>query len=226
MDRFKSLLITHKTIFLLVLLILLTSILVLTTFLRPQLLGGFFNRVGVIAQQIYQRNVFTEKSTVKVWTEEKALKLEFNITREDKQKMQSFNKNLNIDDDYLKGVSLELDDESIQRLKEFLPLNIALTIEPNKVTFGSSILPTFASSLIKETKEFATGEGKLKFTKSTDTEFQLILENPKPLLQYATESGKVMMSDKLHLLFPILDRVGTIEMLVNGKSVSGEIRLK
>lgn len=226
MDRFKFLLITHKTIFLFGLLILLTGILVLTTLFRPQLFGGVFNRFGVLAQQIYQRNIFAEKSSIKLWTENTALKLEFSLTKEDKQKMQVFNKNLGIGNDYLQGISLELDPESIQKLSEFLPVNVALTIEPKRISFASSILPTFASSLIKENKEFATEGGKLKFSKSSDSEFQLVMEDPRPLLKYATESGQIMMSDKLHLLFPILDRVGTIEMLVNGKSVSGSIEIK
>ncbi len=226
MDRFKSLLITHKTIFLLSLLILLTSILVLTTFFRPQLFGGVFNHLGVFAQQLYQGNVFAEKSTAKIWTEGNNLKIEFILTEDDKQKMQSFNNNLGVKEDYLEGISLELDPESIKKINEFLPVNLGLTIEPKKVSFGSSILPTFVSSLVKDSKEFATEGGKLSFTKSSESEFQLKLDNPQPLLQYATESGQIMMSDKLQLLFPIMDRVGTIEMLVNGKSISGEVRLK
>lgn len=197
----------------------------LTTLFKPQLFGGFFNRLGVLAQQVYQGGVFTEKSSAKLWTENNSLKLSFALTKEDQSKMKQFNNNLGVGDDYLEGISLELDPESIQKLSEFLPVNIVLTIEPKKVTFGSSILPTFASSLIKETKEFSTGEGKLKFIKSSDSEFQLVLENPDPLVQYATASGQIVLSDKLRLLFPIMDRVGTIEMLVNGKSISGSIGL-
>lgn len=198
----------------------------MTTFFRPQLLIGSFNRLKVLAGDIYQGKVFAEKSTARVFTESGKVNIQFKIVKSDRNALTQFNQKLGVGEEYLKGISLDLDDVTIKKLADFLPLDLTLLVTPDKVDVKSGIVPGFASSLITETKEFSTGSGKLKMSQFSSSEFKLEIADPEPLLKYATESGQFVLSDKLIPLFPILARVGTIEMSVNGKSVSGNIKVK
>lgn len=225
MQKLKNLL-THRTFLLFLVLIVLTGVLAVTTFLRPQLLIGSFNHLKVLAGDIYQGKVFAEKSTARVFTESGKVNIQFKIVKNDKNALSQFNQKLGVGEEYLEGISLDLDDATIKRLEDFLPLDLTLLVTPDRVDFKSGIVPGFVSSLVTETKEFSTGSARLKLSQYSAAEFKLEITDPEPLLKYATSSGQFVLSDKLWPLYPILARVGTIEMLVNGKSVSGEVILK
>ncbi len=140
--------------------------------------------------------------------------------------MQTFNQKIGLKDEYLDGIAVKLDAVTAQKLQDFLPLHLVLQIDSDSIRFQSGLVTGFASSLVSETKEFATESGKLKYVQYSPTEFQLKITEPYPLIKYATSSGQFVLSDKLLQVYPILERVGTIEMSVNGKSLSGEVKLK
>lgn len=221
MQKFKQIII-HKTFLLFLVLIVLTSILAATTFFRPDLFG----KIKVYALDIYSGKLWKEKSTARVFLEEGSLKIVFDIADEDKANLGKYNNKIGVSSAYLEGLAFKIDDNSQKKLNSFLPLHLDLQIMPDEINFQSGIVPGFASSLVTETKEIATESGKLKFAQYSQNEFQLEIVDPSPLLKYATSSGQFVLSEKLLQLYPILERVGTIKMSVNGKSVSGEVRLK
>jgi hypothetical protein len=224
-QKLKNLL-THRTFLLFLVLTVLTGFLAVTTFFRPQLLIGSFNRLKDLGGDIYQGRVFAEKSSARVFTESTKVNIQFKIVKNDKSALSQFNQKLGVGEEYLKGIVLDLDDVTIKKLEDYLPLDLTLEVTPDRVNFKSGIVPGFVSSLVTETKEFSTGSGKLKMSQFSSSEFKLEITEPEPLLKYATESGQFVLSDKLLPLFSILARVGTIELLVNGQSVSGGINVK
>ncbi len=204
----------------------LTSILVLTTILRPDVFQEMFSKINVFASDIASGKLWKEKSQARVYLADGSLKVNFQISTVDQSAVKAFNQKLGVSDEYLQGVAIKIDSESQQKLQSFLPVNLTLEIEDDRIIFQNGIIAGFASSLVTKTMEYATGSSKLKISHYSPTEFLLDITDPEPLLQEATASGKFVLSDKLLPLYPILERVSTIEMSVNGKSVSGEVKLK
>lgn len=225
MQKLKQIFI-HKTFWLFITLIVLTGVLGVTTYFHPKVFNQTYTSIKSLIGQVYEGNVFKEKSNVRIWIENDDLKTHFTIISEDQDALNDFNQKLGIADDYLKGVSVTLDQASIKKLSEFVPIELDLKITSSGFTFSNGIIQGFASSLIRESKEYSSGSGKLKLEQYSATEYDVKIDEPGPLLQAATASGKLTMSDKLLPLFPILHRVSTIEIKVNGKSVSGEVTLK
>lgn len=215
-----------KTVLLFLALIILTILLAEETFYNPKVFSRTFDDLKVLATKLYEGNVFKEKSSAKIWTENQSLKFKFQITSNDKAAINQFNQKLGIGNEYLDGISLDLDPETIKELNNFLPVDVTVKITPESINFSNGGTSGIVSSLVGDAKEYSTGSGKLRYRQSLDTEFQLEITDPEPLLKDATASGKFVLSDKLQPLFPILARVGTIEMNVSGKSVNGNISLK
>ena len=215
-----------KTVLLFLALIVLTGLLALETFYNPKVFSQTLGDVKMLAIKLYEGNVFKEKSLVKIRTENQSLKLEFHISPKDQPLLDQFNQKLGVDDGYLEGISIDLDPVTIKKLDNFLPVELTMKVSPQNLNFSSGMFPGFASAVAPETKEFSTGSGKLRFTESSETEFKLEITDPEPLLQEATSAGKFVLSDKLKQLFPILARVSTIEVNVNGKNVNGNISIK
>ncbi len=219
-------LLTYKTFQLFLVLVVLTSILILTTFLRPDIFQEMFSKISVFASDITTGRLWKEKSQAELFMEDGLLKVNFQISPDDQPAIKIFNQKLRVSEDYLQGIALKIDRDSEQKLQSYLPLNLILDIETDRITFQSGLVPGFVSSFVTETKEIATGSSKLKLSQYSPTEFALEIRDPEPLLQYATASGQFVLSDKLSPVYPILERISTIEMSVNGKSLSGEVRLK
>ncbi len=217
---------THKTFQLLAILVFLTIILVASTILRPDVFQNLFSKVKTFGLEVYSGELWKEKSQARVFMEDGSLKISFQITADDRKVLQTFNQKIGLKDEYLDGIAVKLDAVTTQKLQDFLPVQLVLQIDSDSIRFQSGLVTGFASSLVSETKEFATESGKLKYVQYSPTEFQLKITEPYPLIKYATSSGQFVLSDKLLQVYPILERVGTIEMSVNGKSLSGEVKLK
>lgn len=195
-------------------------------YLNPQFLVQAYQKEVVLAQQIRSGELWAQKSTAKVWVDGQSLKLQFDVVDRDKPMLEQFNQNLGTNDDYLKGISVDLDPQTIQFLQQFTPITLTLKITDHQIGFKSSEIPGFASSFIKDEKQFATESGNLDLKISSNDEFQLNIQDPEPLVKYATHSGQLNLSSKLNPLFPLLERVSTIRMMVNGKSINGVLNLK
>lgn len=216
----------NKTFLLLAVLVVLTIFLVVTTILRPEVFQQTFKKLQSFASDISTGKLWREKSQARVFIEDESLKVAFTISPDDQPNLKLFNQKLAIGEAYLDGIALKLDTQSIKKLEPFLPLELIIQIEPERIEFQNGIVPGFASSLVTETTELSTGSARLKMVRYSQTEYSLEIADPEPLLQQATASGQFVLSDKLLQLYPILERVSTIEMNINGKSVSGEVKLK
>lgn len=172
-----------------------------------------------------------QKSSADLIIENKQLKVNFNIVSEDQRMAASFINNLGADSKIIEGLSLDLDDGSIVKLKTVLPVHLTLDISSNRLGFSTPMLsrnlslPKLNSGVVGDTTNFSTGSGKLSISAKANA-LHLEAEDPSPLLKYATESGQLHLSRKLDSLFPIFNKVGRIRLDVAGKSVSGVIELK
>lgn len=174
----------------------------------------------------FQKNPFKKQSIVNVSIIDSKIKLAFDLTEEDKPKFRSFIRNWFGTEEEVSDLSFGIDNNMISMLSQNVPVALKLTISDKSLSFNSSILSGLQNPLIKSDFELATGSSKLNVEYSDSSKYQLKLENPYDLVNYATASGKLTASSKLEGLFKSLPKVSTIELNVNGKSISGQIILK
>lgn len=131
MQKLKNLL-TQRTFLLFLVLIVLTGILAVTTFFRPQLFIGSFNHLKTLVVDLYSGRVFAEKSTARVISENGKLNINFDVAEDDKIAINAFNQKLGVDNKYLEVISLDIDDLSLKRLENFLPVDLTLSITTDR----------------------------------------------------------------------------------------------
>lgn len=165
------------------------------------------------------------KSLAEVFIENDKLNIKFNLESSEKADAQKFADNLGTQAHWLGGISLDLDQNSLNKLAKNLPSTVKIDFEGKKVSFESSSLPNLANPLSVSSYTFSTGSGQLIFNGIDESNFYFSIYNPKPLLVEATSSSKITLSTKLNGLFPILPKISKIEMRVFGKNISGEITL-
>lgn len=183
----------------------------------------------VLVQNIkvaFLRSNFFEKSTATASLDGHFLNLKFNVLPKDQEIALRFLSTANLSPELLKGFSVELDDSSIDKISTILPAESSVIVSPKVITVLGKVKKDLKSAESAKVQNFATNSGKLKYTKISDSTFTLHLENPAALLVEATTSGKITLSKKIDSLMISLQKVSTIELEVNGKSVSGEIVLK
>lgn len=205
----------------------LISLLGLIILVKPQVLAS---KIGELWQNkqsfLSDRNIFAAKSSAELSTENSKLVIKFNIVSKDQEVAKQFLSNLGGDESILQGMKLELDDQSAERLRQVVPVELNLDIEPKKISFSNQRLPHLNRGESEKSFEFATESGRIKYKSSGGTSIDLEIEDPEPLLKYATESGQMSLSNKIDGLFPIMGKVGRIKLEVDGKRVGGEIELK
>lgn len=174
----------------------------------------------------FSKNPFSKQSRLNVSLIDLKLNLIFSLTEEDKPKFQAFIRNWFGESEEVKNVSLGLDKNLKAFLSPNLPVDLNLKISEKSLEFTGQNTPGLQNALIKTDVEFATGEGKLSLKYSDSSRYQLVVENPEDLVSYATGSGIITASEKLEGLFKSLSQAATIELNVNGKNISGSIKLK
>jgi hypothetical protein len=174
---------------------------------------------------LQQRGVL-EASTAEFFIQEGYLKFNFKVTNNDKLKAIEFNRRLGVGGDYLEGISFKLDPDSLNKLQPIMPIHVNLNIDDDKVTFSSKGSNLLSPGFSGQNYNIATGSGKLSFQAKDSQSFDLQIQDPEPVLQYATGSGQLHLSSKLNPMFPILQKVATIKVSVDGKNVNGEVTLK
>lgn len=174
----------------------------------------------------FSQNPFKKQSEVKVSIIDSKVHLNFEITEEDKAKFASFIKNWFNTDEEIKSLSFGIDEQMTSALKSNLPVELNLTISDKSLNFNSQLIPGLQNALIKKDIEFASGSGKLNAQFTDSSKYQINLENPADLVDYATSSGVLTASSKLEPLFKTLPKVATIELNVNGRNISGKIVLR
>lgn len=166
------------------------------------------------------------KSQAEIFIDSGKLNIKFNLEPSEVTDAQKFSNNLGIDSIWLEGMSLELDERSLDKLSRNLPSKVRVDFLSDKVSFSSPSLPNLKNPKPLSLYTFATSSGQLIFNGIDERNFYFTIYNPRPLLEYATSSSKITLSPKINDLFPILSKISKIEMRVFGKNISGEIELK
>ena len=190
----------------------------------PMEVNSFFGRLTGSFQTVA---LVGSGSSVEIYREQNQLRLDFEIDEEDSEVFEQLSARLGISEEWKKGIGLTLDNESLDRLTSHLPLRAGIDVEDNKILITSLGLKSFLHSGVSgERITFATGSGQLDLSAGNE-EYELKLKEPKELVRYATESGKMNLSNKVTSgLFSLMEKVDTIELSLKGKSLEGEIGLR
>lgn len=174
----------------------------------------------------FSNNPFRKQSQVNVSLVDSKLNLNFELIPEDELRFASFIRNWFGIDERVKTVSFGIDENMTNALKANLPVNLKLIVDERSLGFNSNIVSGLKNPLINSDVEFATGSSKMNAQVTDSSRYQIKLENPEDLVNYATSSGMLTTSSKIEGLFKSLSKVATIELNVNGKNISGKIVLK
>lgn len=174
----------------------------------------------------FQKNPFKKQSQVHVSLVDSKLNLNFDLIEEDRPAFRGFVKNWFDIEEEVKSISFGIDENAKNILSQNLPVDLKIEVSDKSLSFSSKLISGLKNPLGKSDFEFATGSSKLNAQYSDSSKYQFKLEDPYDLVNYATSSGKLTASSKLEGLFKSLPKVATIELNVNGKSISGQIILK
>lgn len=165
------------------------------------------------------------KSKANIFIKDKNLSITFQINDKDQANLNKFINNLGVDNKFTEGVSLELDQDSLNLISQSLPAEVNLAFEDKQLEFSSKNLPSLNSSLPIKSYQFATEDAKLELKYTTANDYSLEISEPQKLIQSATYSGKMHLSKQLEGLFPIMSKIARIKIRASGKSLQGNIFL-
>lgn len=189
-------------------------------------LGIFRDDAKGLFLNSFLKNPLSKQSRLGVSISGNKLTLNFNLTPEDKSVFNAFVKKWFGIDEEIKTLDLEVDKNTLNLFNPILPADLGLTITDKSLEFKSRSSLVLKDALIKNNFEFASGAGKINVGYSDNSKYQLQIQNPSDLTDYATSSGILTISNKLEGLFKSLPQVATIELTVNGKNIAGKIVLK
>ncbi len=179
----------------------------------------FFSKNFLLSQTL-------QKSTASFSIKGSNLKIEFDILNKDQERAKKLSKSLGVDTSWQKGIEIGLESFSLEWLENRLPLKAYLDFEENSLKFNSGPFYTLNNALPEEKMNFSTGAGNLNLTKKRNGDFSLRLKEPEVLLFYATSSGKLKLSEKIQILFPIINKIDTIDITLQEKNIKGRVSLK
>jgi hypothetical protein len=174
----------------------------------------------------FPRKIVYTESKAYLITSDQNLKISFDFNKKDQILAQQLSQKLAVDNTWEKGISLELDSTSAAQIAQITPLTVQMKLADNLIKFENNNQKQLSNSLPKNNLDFGTGSAKLTGQVQTVQDFDLVIVEPETVLNFASSSGKIRLSDKLLPLFPILAKIARIELSVHGKSVSGEINLR
>lgn len=167
-----------------------------------------------------------DKSYASLAYEGNTIKLNFDIAPEDVEKATKFSKKLDIRDDWMEGMSLTLDQKTVNLLRDSLPEKVALEFEDQGVSFSSQSSPKLKSSLSEKNYQLATTSGSLTLNASSQRDYDLKIVEPLAVLEYADAQGKIYLSTRAEGLLPLIEKVARIEIQSRNGEVKGSIRIK
>lgn len=170
---------------------------------------------------------FLEQSSAEILVEGSELKLKFDIKELDQPKARNFLQKLGVQETLLEGVSLELDPRSLEFLRLSTPAQVNLAFGQDSLTWQSKNLAnSLQSSLPKNDFNFATGSARINLKVLNSQSYKIEIKDPKPLVDYASVSGKVVYSRKIEPSLTVLSKIDTITLNVSGQTINGEVKLK
>lgn len=178
---------------------------------------------------VFKKGFLQDKSIAQISLNDQGLYFKFDLTSKEREEAESFIQNLGGDESLLDGFSIKLDQATLEKLAPNLPIEVNVDFSPKQVKFSNNVTSSLTNALpISPEKSFtlATGSGSLLFNEFDKNSFNLKVYDPKPILEYATASSKLTLSKKLDYLFPILQKIGRIEIRASERRLSGEIELK
>lgn len=173
----------------------------------------------------FSQNPFSRQSGVNISLVDLKLKLDFDITKEERPQFNAFIRNWFGETDEINNISFAVDENLEEFLKASLPVKLILDTDGKTLNFKSKSVVPLQNPLVKNDFEFATGSGKLSVKYTDPSKYQLSIENPADLVFYATSSGTLTISQKIERLFQTLPKLATIELNVSGKNIAGKIVL-
>ncbi len=200
---------------------LLTVLAALITF---GVLGYFFSPYLLAKVENFKESIL-EKSTADLYISGNRVYLDFKITKDDETGAKIFFQNLGADAFY-KGASFELDQNTILGLSKVLPTKFTLIFKPGSIGFKNYQAVLLKPAVSGQRYEFATASSKAVLNFTDNRDFSLEAIDPRQLVEEATSTGKLNLSQKAESLFPILGKVGKIYLMVTGKDIEGEVTLK
>lgn len=175
---------------------------------------------------LLEKSSLNKSSSVDLAVSGAHLDLKFAIADKDQIKASQFMNNLGADPRLDQDISVELDQDSIDQLAKIMPMHLILKFEPKRLSLKSNGLALLNSAQTKYNYSLATSSASLNLVGQDETDFNLKVVEPAPLLNYGTQSGQLHISKKLDWLYPTLQKIARINIAVNGNSLNGEIELK
>lgn len=175
---------------------------------------------------VFSQNPFKKQSQVHVSLIDSKLNFNFDLTEEDKPKFAQFVYNWFGADQEIKTLGFGVDENTQGIISKSVPIDLKLTIKEKSLDFSNNAALGLQNPFIKSDFNFATGSAKLNAEFADSSRYQVKIDNPSDLANYATSSGVLSTSLKIEGLFQSLSKVSTIELNVNGKNISGSILLK
>lgn len=198
--------------------ILISAAIVFLFIVTSALVGAYF----LLGKDFFD----TPKSQIKISIEGEEVKFNFDITPKDKEKAEAFSNSLGVNTDWTRGISLQFDEQTVSRLNEILPPQLDMVFVPSGVEFSSKSVKVLTSALPDNKYELATTSGKLTLNYSNEKDFDLVIVDPTPLINYASESAKLHLSLKLEGVLPIASKIDRIEVISRGGEIRGKIVIK
>lgn len=188
--------------------------------------------IAVAAGVVFQTKVLSWQlsgsSRAKIYLSRHKVVAEFQIAPYDRENLGKFTHTLGAGDAFAQGFSAEVDEQTAESLKTFLPIEVKMNIFPGKIDFssnGQSSLSRLSEG--SEIFQSAAGEGALKVEDLGGRNFQIEIENPKQVLSQATVSGKLRLSQSLSTsgFWQLAAKLAKIKLKVNDRFLEGTVVL-
>lgn len=195
------------------------------SFLLIVLVVGIF-KFNALIDSFLERVNLKEKSYANLSFENDKINLKFEIADLDKEAAARFSKQMGVSSDWMEGISLGLDEKTVDLLKGNLPERIDLKFEDDGMSFSSLTSPLLKSSLTGRNYEISTGSGSLSLKASSDRDYDINIIEPVAVLNFLSKSGEIYLSSKAEGFLPSLQKIARIEIESRNGEVKGTLKLK
>lgn len=156
-----------------------------------------------------------EESSVNVSIDDQVIRIGFKIAGTDQDSVQKISEIFGIDNNWTKGVSMEVDTQSADYLRDLLPIETTVRLSGNQILIGRRQVNSLVNS--------DTAKGMLSID-SSNGKIKITIDNPGELLVDATTSGK--LRTYTNEPFIVVSKLAKIELELSDHTAIGQIDLK